>query len=243
VGDISWLQRNYNFEKVAFEIDELIVLDISRANRDRNRFCNTLKQISTGCFVPISAGGGIKSLDDAQVLFNSGADKIVLNTAMFLQPNLINQISNLYGKQSIVGAVDVLKTYSSAYRVAVGFGQQLMSENIDDLMAQVSESSIGEIMIQSINQDGTGQGLDLATLDLVPKTCDKPLILLGGVGNSHHLDEGLNNSRVSAVSTANLFNFVGDGFSKARKNLINRGHPFPIWDSSMVSQFRNRFRD
>ena len=106
VGDLTWLQNNYNFSKVAFSIDELVVLDVSRTKRDLHNFCRHLKALSQGCFVPISAGGGIRSIGDAKMLLRSGADKIVVNTPLFETPSLIENLSAEFGQQCIVASMD-----------------------------------------------------------------------------------------------------------------------------------------
>ncbi len=93
---------------------------------------------------------------------------------------------------------------------------------------------VGEIYLNSIDRDGTGQGYDLKTLDLLPPGISKPIILAGGVGNAIHLAEGLADPRVDAVATANLFNFVGDGLKQARKNLVAGGIDLPVWDISLL---------
>jgi cyclase len=100
---------------------------------------------------------------------------------------------------------------------------------------------IGEVMLNSIDKDGTGQGLDMALLTLLPNDISKPLILTGGVGNASHLAVGLSDAKVDAVNTANLFNFVGDGLRKARKQLISGGHGSPHWDSQLAAELQNCF--
>jgi cyclase len=99
-----------------------------------------------------------------------------------------------------------------------------------DLLEKVLSEDVGEIYLNSIDRDGTGQGFDFEILDLLPIKVNKPLILAGGAGNSNHLLLGLKDSRIDAVATANLFNFVGDGLSKARHELVANGIALPIWD-------------
>ena len=99
VGDLHWLQRHYDFSRIAFHIDELIVLDVTRGVRDPGRFCDTLKVLTEGCFVPIAAGGGVRSLGHARQLLRSGADKVVINTALHEQPGLAAELAEGFGHE------------------------------------------------------------------------------------------------------------------------------------------------
>ena len=107
VGNLGWLQKNYNFYQIAFSIDELIVLDVSRGERDEEKFCDNVRSLTEECFVPIAAGGGIRSLEKARRLIHSGADKIVVNSLVSSSPNIIEEIAKEFGQQCIVAAIDV----------------------------------------------------------------------------------------------------------------------------------------
>ena len=111
VGDLNWLKRNYDFQKISFYIDELIILDVSRKDRSIEKFCEILKEISYGCFVPISSGGGIRSMNDAKKILRSGADKIILNTTLFEDFKLVKELSREFGQQCIVGSLDIKKKF------------------------------------------------------------------------------------------------------------------------------------
>jgi cyclase len=230
VGNLSWLKKNYDFQKISFYIDELIVLDISRKKRNLDLFCETLKEISYGCFVPISSGGGIRSIKDAKKILRSGADKIVLNTPIFKNFDLIKKLSKEFGQQCIVGSVDLVKT-SNSYKIFIKSGLKKIDGNLKKNLEFISSGYIGELYLNSIDQDGTGQGYDLGLLNLLPSVNNIPVILAGGVGNSIHLSEGISENKVDAVATANLFNFVGDGLKEARLNLINEGFSLAKWKS------------
>ena len=123
VGDLSWLERNYKFQEIAFSIDELIILDSTKNKKSINHFSNTIKELVKDIFIPLSAGGGIRSLDDAQLLFNSGADKIVLNSILTQDSNLVTELVNKYGSQSIVASVDYKKN-GNIYDVFIKFGYE-----------------------------------------------------------------------------------------------------------------------
>ncbi len=227
VGDALWLEKNYNFSDVAFYIDELVVLDVSRGERDPKAFVSALQQLSLVCFAPIAAGGGIESADYAHDLLRSGADKVVLNSAIWRNPELVERIAGEFGQQCVVASIDVKKDSAEQYRVLINNGQTSLDNiSVSDL---ISKESIGEIYLNSIDRDGTGQGFDFGILDLVPADWRLPIILAGGVGNAKHFAEGLDHDRVDAVATAHLFNFVGDGLKNARGQLTAGGINLANW--------------
>ena len=229
VGDINWLQSNYNFSQIACFIDELIVLDVTRGNRNISTFCEALKTLTSGCFVPISAGGGVRSVRDAQMLLRSGADKIVLNTPLFEEDDLVKNLSEEFGQQCLVGSIDIIKVADNEYSVITESGKRRVNSSAKDALVRLSSKPIGELYLNSIDQDGTGQGYDLRILELIPDTWTMPIILAGGVGNANHLAEGFADSRVDAVATANLFNFIGDGLQQARELLVKDGYSLAVW--------------
>ena len=230
VGDLSWLQMNYNFENTARSIDELIVLNVARGKFDPKNFLDALKSLSKGCFVPISAGGGICSIGDAGALLKSGADKVVINTMLVANYEIVQQIANKYGKQCIVASIDVKRGADGQFAQHIDSGNTELSDDPRLILERLQDGPIGEIYLNSMDRDGTGQGYDMGTLELLPTNCTKPVILAGGVGNSNHLDLGLRDNRVDAVATAHLFNFVGNGLESSRKNLVSNGHRFPTWN-------------
>jgi cyclase len=229
VGDLLWLQKNYNFENTARSIDELVVLNVSREKSDLKTFSEAVRSLSKGCFVPISAGGGIRSIEDAGVLLKSGADKVVINTMLITDYNLVQQIANKYGKQCIVASIDVKRSPQGQFLQYIDSGKTQLADDPRLILERLQGGPIGEIYLNSMDRDGTGQGYDMDILELLPINCTKPVIFAGGVGNSIHLDLGLRDNRVDAVATAHLFNFVGDGLKIARSKLIDHGHPFPLW--------------
>ena len=230
VGDIDWLQKNYNFSSISHSIDELIILDVSRGDKNINDFSNALKKITHNCFIPISAGGGIKSVENARILLRSGADKVVVNSALNNGYGFIEELSSEFGAQCIVASVDVRSGIDGDYSIWTASGATQMKESAVEIIHRLSQQSIGELYLNSINQDGTGQGYDMGLLDLLPNRNLKPIILAGGAGNAQHLIKGLLDYRVDAVATAHLFNFVGDGLMRARNLIISNNINLPIWD-------------
>jgi len=222
VGNLKWLEENYGFGKVGSAIDELIVLDVSRQPRNIERFCEDLKLLTLDCFAPIAAGGGVRSVDHARLLLRSGADKVVVNTAIYDQPELVENLGKEFGAQCLVASIDC--EHNNGMFVATKKNSfELTNHTLADSIKICARLPIGEIYLNSIARDGTGNGLHLEILDHLPANLTTPLILMGGVGNSKHIVEGLRDSRVDAVATANLLNFMGDGLSRARRNVINEG--------------------
>lgn len=241
VGDLQWLQKNYNFSHVAFSIDELILLDVSRGKRDIHLFCEHLKSITEGCFIPIAAGGGIRTVEDAKLLLRSGADKVVVNTPICENPELLSQLASEFGQQCIVGSIDAnLPNHESDYKVMTSNGSKLVDVSLKTLLEKISHYPIGELYLNSINRDGTGQGYDLGLLDQIPNDFPMPVILAGGAGKYQHLAQGLSDPRVDAVATAHLFNFVGDGLERSRQSLIEEGFSLAKWERSLSKEILNQ---
>ena len=229
VGTLEWLQRNYNFAHIAHFIDELIVLDVTRGQRDSEAFCQTLRALTTGCFVPIAAGGGVRSVDQARQLLRSGADKIVVNTPLFDQPALVRDLAQEFGQQCVVGSVDMKRERTGDYQIYVEAGTRRIDAAPAVALQWLDDQWVGELYLNSIDQDGTGQGYDLALLDQLPCNCTLPARTTGSVGNGAHLAVGFGDPRVAAVATAHLFNFVGDGLQRAREALVRQGGSLAVW--------------
>ena len=229
VGNLTWLQKNYNFSDIAFYVDEIVVLNVERGVRDLESFAETLKIFSKGCFVPIAAGGGVRCMGDADRLLQSGADKLVLNTPLLTNQEFIEKIVSNFGLQCVVGSVDLKRNQEGKLEIFFDNGSTRHEVSPGKVLTRLSNNLIGELYLNSIDHDGTGRGFDFELLKILPEDWKPPVILAGGVGNWSHLWDGLNNSGVDAVATAHLFNFVGDGLREARHNLINRGANLAQW--------------
>lgn len=235
VGDLKWLQANYNFSKISFSIDELIVLDVTRGvKKNTEDFCEALKSLAEGCFVPIAAGGGIRTIEHARTLLRSGADKVVVNTPLYESNSFVSEMASEFGQQCVVASLDVKRASDGSYQVLSDCGSKLLEGSASHWIEKVVKNAVGEVYLNSIDRDGTGQGYDLQLLDLLPSGMPKPVILAGGVGNATHLAEGLADPRVDAVATAHLFNFLGDGLKQARLSLITCGVDLPLWNIQLL---------
>jgi len=228
VGNLNWLERNYKFQKISFSLDELIVLNATKEKKSIEEFASTITKLVNNVFIPVAAGGGIKTMEDAELLFNSGADKIVLNSALIENPSLITSLVRRYGSQSIVASIDY-KITQGISEVYINDGATKIEMSLEQYLHYLEELEIGEIYLNSIDKDGTGFGYDFDTIKSCESKINRPLIIAGGAGNESHLMEGLKLKSVSAVATANLFNFIGDGLPNARKKIIESGENIANW--------------
>ncbi len=234
VGDLKWLEKNYGFQKIAFSLDELIVVNASRTNKSVSDFASMIRLLVNDVFIPICAGGGIRSMEEAELLFKNGADKIIMNTALYKNPELIKELIRNYGSQSVVASVDY-KTSNGINEVYIADGTEKIDKNLEQYLEYLELLDIGEIYLNSVDKDGTGFGYDFATIHDIAKKINKPLIIAGGAGNEKHLIEGLQINEVSAVATANLFNFIGDGLPNAREKIIASGLNIANWNPDQIS--------
>lgn len=229
VGNLNWLKKNYKFQSIAFSLDELIVLNATKTEKKITEFAETVSNLVNDVFIPIAAGGGIRTLEDAELLFKSGADKLVLNTALLESPEFVKILVKQYGSQSIVASIDYKKV-NDTFEVYIKDGTFKIDMLLSEYLEYLETLEIGEIYLNSIEKDGTGFGYDFETIMLLEKEINIPLIIAGGAGNENHLIQGLQLSGVSAVATANLFNFIGDGLPKARNKIIETGLNIANWN-------------
>lgn len=189
VGSLNWLEKNYKFQHISFSLDELIILNASRQEKNMGDFAKTLSLLRNDVFIPIAAGGGIRTINDAELLFNNGADKIVLNTALLKDPGLVRKIIERYGSQSVVASIDY-KDINGITNIFINDGQTLADISLTDYIKYLEELNIGEIYLNSIDKDGTGFGYDFELIQKITKNISVPLIIAGGAGNEKHLVVG-----------------------------------------------------
>lgn len=226
IGDLSWLQRNYNFASVAKYIDELVVINVSGPSASNETFVRMLSELLSDVFVPVTAGGNVQDLSDARSLFRAGADKILFNTAIFSNRHLIESAAENFGQQAIVASIDVRSHQGDYFPYAKKGSVKETLESFDRLVAN---GSIGEIYLNSIDRDGTGNGIDLDCLNVFDYAPSVPLIIAGGAGTPDHLAQAIKSPSVSAVATANLLNFIGDGLQRARQAILDAGVALAQW--------------
>lgn len=227
VGNIDWLEKNYKFQQISFSLDELIVLNATKGNKDIRKFTSMVSRLVENVFIPVAAGGGIRTLADVELLFSNGADKVILNSSLCDDPQLVSDIINKYGAQSVVASIDY-KIMGGVARVFIHDGTDLIEPILEEYVQNIQALGVGEIILNSIDQDGTGFGYDISTVLELEKRTSLPLIIMGGAGNKHHLLTAIEGP-ISAVATANLFNFIGDGLPTARDFLLKENVNIARW--------------
>lgn len=240
VGTIDWLFDNYDFAKVSQGLDELMVLDVSRGARNAEDFADKVRHISGRCFIPMTVGGGITSFETAQRYMRSGADKLLVNSSFCSDPALCLSLANHFGRQCIVAGIDY-KRAPGARSIMICNGSQEVPVNLSDWVDTLQANGAGELLFQSMDQDGTGMGLDLAVLDKLRRPPEVPCILMGGVGKAEQIIAGLQHPKVDAVATANLFNFIGSAFLDVRRSIASSGIDMAQWNEGDFALLRGRF--
>jgi len=213
---------------IAFSLDELIVLNASRENKNIYKFAETLRELVDDVFIPIAAGGGIRTVNDAKVLFENGADKLVINSILYDDPGLVRKLVKLYGSQSLIASIDY-KVVKDEIKVFIRDGQYELDVLLEEYIKNIEGLGVGELYLNSIDQDGTGFGYDFDIIDKVSENISIPIIIAGGAGNEEHLIQGLQKIAVDAVATANLFNFIGSGLPNARDKIVESNINIARW--------------
>ncbi len=206
----------------AWSIDEIVILDVTRENADREKFLNVVATFAAECFVPISVGGGIRSLDDVQRYMAAGGDKVVVNTGALERPELITEIAEAYGAQCVVLSIDARKT-DTGYEVMGAFGARPAGKDPADWAREAEKLGAGEIMITSIERDGALQGYDLELTKRVVDAVGVPVLTLGGAGNWKHMADAFKDAGVSAACTQNIYHFTETSIASAKKYLAGKG--------------------
>ncbi len=232
-GDLDWIMEHYEFDSIAFSIDELVVLNVDRDISDMEQFCGNLAKISAHCFMPIAAGGRIRRVEDAENLLKSGADKVVVNSTIFLDHGLIRALVACFGSQSVIASIDYKRVQGNEEgQVYIENGTRPVGMTLPEAVAHAVELGAGELYLTSITKDGTGQGLDIEYISRIGDRVSVPVIISGGAGNFRHLSDAIKLKSVSAVSTANLFNFMSDNLTEAREEIIASGTPLATWEKT-----------
>lgn len=232
IGNLEWLNQNYNFETVSRHIDELVILNVSRSDDGHwPGFLETVQVLSQRNFVPISVGGFGPYLDRAGSLLRSGADKLVINKALFTNISFVENVVERFGRQSVVGSIDLKASPDGTYYPYFPMGvPDQVGHFSKGWEGAIPNHLVGELMVRSVDRDGTGQGLDVQLLANLPANWQSvPVIAAGGVGKPGHIIEGFSHPSVEAVATANLLNFIGDGLEKARDECVSAGVDLARW--------------
>lgn len=210
-------QANFYYKEGA---DELCFLDISATNENRSTMFEMVEKVANSCFIPFTVGGGVKSIEDFLNLLSCGADKVSLNSSAINNPQLIQESAKKFGSQCVVVAIDAKKTNKGNYEIFTHGGKKETGIDAIKWAQYVSELGAGEILLTSMDKDGTKSGYDLELLKAITNKVSVPVIASGGVGNLQHLVDGIN-SGASAVLAASIFHFKQYSISEAKEFLAN----------------------
>ena len=203
-----------------WSVDELVLIDISRnltfEDKKKYLFFDEMKKISKNAYIPITAGGGIRKLNDIEKLLKNGADKIILNTASLIDTKIISCAAKEFGSQCIVVCVDA-KFENDKYYLMHNYGQKKNNLDLIEYIKKIQQENVGEIFLQSVNKDGSLMGYDYKLLEKISEYVNVPLVVSCGAGNWEHVKKVLSYECVSAASLTNIFHFT----EKSINNLKN----------------------
>ncbi len=220
VGDPTTSARVFN-ERNA---DELVFLDIMASRNGERPNFEVIEDIAKECFMPLGIGGGIRSMEDVDLLFQIGADKIIVNTALFKDPEFIKEIVNKYGSQAVVASIDVRKK-DDVYKVYTCSGEEETSHSPESIVRHCEDLEVGEILLTSIDKEGTMEGYDLELVKMVAKMTKLPVIANGGAGKISDIKEVIKDSGADAVCCASIFFWVGESIITIKQELDKDGIP------------------
>lgn len=221
-GDPASLARRYN----ADGIDELVLLDVTATLEGRRTFLHTVRSVAQELFIPLCVGGGISSLDSAKAVFDAGADKVSINSAALRTPELITDLARLYGSQAVIVAIDAqYSVQGSAWGIFSRSGTQREDRDAVSWAREATERGAGEILLTSIDRDGTKSGFDCELTAAVSTAVNIPVIASGGAGTFEHFAEVYTTGRADAALAASVFHFSEHAVSELKQFLIDRNIP------------------
>lgn len=224
-GDPVSAARIYNAQNA----DELFFLDIdaNKGEGDFDSLVNIIKDVAKECFMPLSVGGGIDSIEKIRQLLLAGADKVAITTGAHTHPDLITEAAKLFGKQCIVVGLDLRKE-QEGYALYSHCGQKRIDKTIKEFVLEMAERGAGEFLINVIDNDGMMDGYDLEAINDVKQYTERPVIILGGAGTFMHLVTAFQETGVNAVACASIFHFGDNNPIRARSYLLNNNIPMKL---------------
>ena len=207
IGDPINTVRIFN----ELEVDELCFLDIRATLENRQPNFRILHEIADECFMPLAYGGGVKDVYTARKILSIGFEKIVLNTAAYTNPKLVSEIANFSGSQSVVISIDIKKNIFGKYQVFIFDGTKKVSIDPIEYALKLEKLGAGELLVTSMDKDGTWLGFELDILNKISSTVNIPVIANGGAGNLNHIADVINNTKVSAVALGSMLLYQGKG--------------------------------
>jgi cyclase len=207
--------------------DEICFLDITASNENRNTIYDVVERTSKKCFVPLTVGGGVRSVEDINKLLNCGADKVSINTAAVENPKVIEESSKKFGSQCIVVAIDAKKK-NDKWEIFTHGGRNNSGINALEFAKKMENNGAGELLVTSMDRDGTQVGYDNELMSNITAVVNIPVIASGGVGNLDHLVDGIKLGNASAVLAASIFHYGKHSVKEAKEYLASKGIPVRI---------------
>ena len=218
-GDPVEIARRYDEQGA----DELTFLDITASSDDRDLILNMIEQVAAQVFIPLTVGGGVRDVADVRRLLNAGADKVSINSAAVMRPDLVSEASAKYGSQCIVVAIDAKKTSLGHWDVFTHGGRKNTGKNVLEWAKEVVERGAGEILLTSMDRDGTKNGFDIELVRMISDGVSVPVIASGGVGTLEHLAQGILHGHADAVLAASIFHYGEFTIAQAKAYLVQQG--------------------
>lgn len=226
VGDARWLVDKFRFKMIGKFVDEIVVLDVTRDSQRSvlhdQVFRDALSYVMRETFVPLTIGGSLRDMEQVKQRFEFGADKVLFNTSIITKPTLIRECVDRFGAQAVMASLDVYLN-EGLYATRI-LNAELPGLPLMEHIQRVVDLGVGEVLVNSIDRDGTGTGFDL-NLAQQCAGVSIPLIIAGGAGKPEHFADILSLPGVDAVATGNLFNFIGKGFEAVRIHLLECSLP------------------
>jgi imidazole glycerol-phosphate synthase subunit HisF len=218
-GDPVEIARRYDEQGA----DELTFLDITATSDGRDLLLPIIEAVAAQVFIPLTVGGGVRAVGDVRRLLNAGADKVSMNSSAVANPDLVSDAAAHYGSQCIVVAIDAKRVADNRWEVFTHGGRTATGLDVVEWVSEVSRRGAGEILLTSMNQDGTQDGFDLALTAAVSKAVPVPVIASGGVGNLQHLVDGITKGRADAVLAASIFHYGTYTVRQAKEFMAAQG--------------------
>ena len=203
--------------------DEVAFLDITASSDARDTIVDVIERVADQVFIPLTVGGGVRRVEDVRKLLNAGADKVSINTAAVEDPRLVADAARRFGSQAIVVAVDARRSEGGRWEVYTHGGRKARGIDAVEWAAKLAANGAGEILLTSMDRDGTKSGFDLELTRAVAEAVPVPVIASGGVGKLEHLAEGIERGRADAVLAASVFHFGEITIPEAKRFLAARG--------------------
>ncbi|HFB1609316.1 TPA: imidazole glycerol phosphate synthase subunit HisF [Neisseria gonorrhoeae] len=220
-GDPVEAAKRYNGEGA----DELTFLDITASSDNRDTILHIIEEVAGQVFIPLTVGGGVRTVADIRRLLNAGADKVSINTAAVTRPDLINEAAGFFGSQAIVAAVDAkaVNPENTRWEIFTHGGRNPTGLDAVEWAVEMQKRGAGEILLTGMDRDGTKQGFNLPLTRAVAEAVDIPVIASGGVGNVRHLIEGITEGKADAVLAAGIFHFGEITIREAKRTMREAG--------------------